>query len=179
MAVVGAVSRPGLVSQTVRNSTILDAISAVGGLTAQAGSRIYLIPAENRGRPESQGAELAMRAMAFHRHRERPCSGRELIEAIAHDPHLDLLELAACASVASLAAFTTALLQRPTAPFHSGRLQISDREPAHLLRAAVLRLETKPSLDRPRLLCLGQRLQSLRRVSVLGFHGRRLQFRSG
>src|SRR3954464_15958141 len=37
--------------------------------------------------------------------------------------HLDLLELAACASVASLAAFTTALLQRPTAPFHSGRLR--------------------------------------------------------
>jgi len=61
VAVVGAVSRPGLVSQTFRNSTILDAISAVGGLTAQAGSRIYLIPAENRGRPESQGAELAMR----------------------------------------------------------------------------------------------------------------------
>ena len=61
VAVVGSVARPGLVSQTARNSTVLDAIAAAGGLTAQAGSRIYLIPAENRVNPESQPAPLAFR----------------------------------------------------------------------------------------------------------------------
>ena len=61
------------------------------------------------------------------------------------------------------------------------RSHVSEFEPetAHLFRAVVLRLETKSNLDRPRLLCLDQRLQSLRRVSVLGFHGGRFQFRSG
>ena len=46
--VVGAVQHPGLVSLTQRNATILDALSAAGGMTPEASGRIYLIPAEVR-----------------------------------------------------------------------------------------------------------------------------------
>jgi polysaccharide export outer membrane protein len=48
VAVEGAVQTPGLVSQTVRNATVRDVLSAAGGTTPVAGSRIYLIPAETR-----------------------------------------------------------------------------------------------------------------------------------
>lgn len=48
VAVEGAVSKPGLVSQTVRNATVRDVLSAAGGTTVEAGSRLYLIPAETR-----------------------------------------------------------------------------------------------------------------------------------
>ncbi len=48
VAVEGAVQRPGLVSQTVRNATVRDVLSAAGGTTPEAGSRLYLIPAETR-----------------------------------------------------------------------------------------------------------------------------------
>jgi len=61
VAVVGAVQKPGLVSQTGRTSTVLDALSAAGGMTADAGSRIYLIPGEDRAHPETQGIALALR----------------------------------------------------------------------------------------------------------------------
>ncbi|MCC6763172.1 MAG: polysaccharide biosynthesis/export family protein [Deltaproteobacteria bacterium] len=49
VAVVGAVQRPGLVAQTNQTATVLDVIAAAGGKTADATSRIYLIPAETRG----------------------------------------------------------------------------------------------------------------------------------
>jgi polysaccharide export outer membrane protein len=48
VAVEGAVQKPGLVSQTVRNATVRDVLSAAGGTTIEAGSRLYLIPAETR-----------------------------------------------------------------------------------------------------------------------------------
>lgn len=60
VAVVGAVQRPGLVSQTAGSSTVLDALSSAGGMTADAGSKIYLIPAESRVDPQT--AQLAMAA---------------------------------------------------------------------------------------------------------------------
>lgn len=60
IAVVGAVQRPGLVSQTAGTSTVLDALSSAGGVTSDAGSRIFLIPAESRGDPKA--AALAMAA---------------------------------------------------------------------------------------------------------------------
>jgi polysaccharide export outer membrane protein len=60
IAVVGAVQRPGLVSQTAGTSTVLDALSAAGGITGDAGSRIFLIPAESRSDPRT--ASLAMAA---------------------------------------------------------------------------------------------------------------------
>jgi polysaccharide export outer membrane protein len=46
VAVEGAVNRPGLVSQTVPNATVRDVISAAGGPTPEAGTRIFLIPAD-------------------------------------------------------------------------------------------------------------------------------------
>lgn len=48
VAVEGAVQTPGLVSQTVRNATVRDVLSAAGGTTPTAGSRLFLIPAETR-----------------------------------------------------------------------------------------------------------------------------------
>lgn len=48
IAVMGAVQRPGLVSETGDHTSVLDAISAAGGMTADAGSRLYLIPVESR-----------------------------------------------------------------------------------------------------------------------------------
>jgi polysaccharide export outer membrane protein len=48
IAVMGAVQRPGLISDTGNHTSVLDAISAAGGMTADAGSRLYLIPAESR-----------------------------------------------------------------------------------------------------------------------------------
>jgi polysaccharide export outer membrane protein len=59
VAVVGAVQRPGLVSQTAATSTVLDAIAAAGGMTAEAGSRIYLIAAESRINPQSEMLAIA------------------------------------------------------------------------------------------------------------------------
>jgi len=59
VAVVGAVQRPGLVNQTTRNATVLDALSAAGGMASDAGSRIYLIPAETRAEPETEMLALA------------------------------------------------------------------------------------------------------------------------
>jgi len=53
VAVMGAVQRPGLVSQTDTHGSVLDAISAAGGLTADAGTRIYLLPSENRKNPNA------------------------------------------------------------------------------------------------------------------------------
>jgi polysaccharide export outer membrane protein len=48
IAVMGAVQRPGLISETGNHTSVLDAISAAGGMTPEAGSRLYLIPAESR-----------------------------------------------------------------------------------------------------------------------------------
>jgi polysaccharide export outer membrane protein len=48
VGVVGAVQRPGLVSLTARRATVLDALSAAGGMTPEAGGRIYLVPGESR-----------------------------------------------------------------------------------------------------------------------------------
>jgi polysaccharide export outer membrane protein len=54
VAVVGAVQKPGLVSQMIRGNTVLDALTAAGGPTIEAGNRIYFIPAENRTHPGVQ-----------------------------------------------------------------------------------------------------------------------------
>lgn len=48
VAVEGAVHRPGNVGQTTRNATVSDTLSAAGGPTPDAGSRIILIPVESR-----------------------------------------------------------------------------------------------------------------------------------
>jgi len=48
VAVIGAVSNPGLVTLTSGNSSVLDAISAAGGMTQNSAGRIYLIPGEGR-----------------------------------------------------------------------------------------------------------------------------------
>jgi len=55
VAVLGAVHRPGLVSAMARNSTVLDTISAAGGLTQEAGTRIFFMPAESRQQALAQG----------------------------------------------------------------------------------------------------------------------------
>jgi protein involved in polysaccharide export with SLBB domain len=52
--VVGAVQRPGLVSLTSRSATVLDALSAAGGMMPDAGGRVYLVPAESRA-PATDG----------------------------------------------------------------------------------------------------------------------------
>jgi len=52
VAVVGAVQRPGLVTLTGQHSSVLDAISAAGGMTSTAAGRIYLIPGEGRARAD-------------------------------------------------------------------------------------------------------------------------------
>ena len=52
VAVIGAVEHPGLVTLTSPNSTVLDAISAAGGMTAGSAGRIYLIPGEGRAHAE-------------------------------------------------------------------------------------------------------------------------------
>jgi polysaccharide export outer membrane protein len=61
IAVVGAVQRPGLVAETGKGMTVLDAISAAGGMTLEAAGRIYLIPAESRTPENAQAVALAMR----------------------------------------------------------------------------------------------------------------------
>jgi polysaccharide export outer membrane protein len=48
VGVMGAVQRPGLVSLTAGHTSVLDALSAAGGMTPDAGGRIYLIPAGSR-----------------------------------------------------------------------------------------------------------------------------------
>ena len=60
VSVLGAVQRPGPISQTARNTTIREALSAAGGTTAEAGSRYYLLPAEHRGRDGAQATETAL-----------------------------------------------------------------------------------------------------------------------
>ena len=52
VAVIGAVEHPGLVTLTSPNSTVLDAISAAGGMKAGSAGRIYLIPGEGREHAE-------------------------------------------------------------------------------------------------------------------------------
>lgn len=61
VAVLGAVMRPGLVSQSGDSSTVRDAISSAGGMTTDAGSRIYLIPAEARGTGDVQTVAAGLR----------------------------------------------------------------------------------------------------------------------
>ena len=60
VAVLGAVLKPGLVSQRNRNSTVLDTISAAGGMTAEAGSRIFFMPVENRAHADAQVITAAL-----------------------------------------------------------------------------------------------------------------------
>ncbi len=60
VSVLGAVQRPGPISQTARNTTIREALSAAGGATAEAGSRYYLLPAEGRGSERAQATETAL-----------------------------------------------------------------------------------------------------------------------
>jgi polysaccharide biosynthesis/export protein len=55
VVVVGAVQRPGLVPVTTRDASVFDALSAAGGTTAEAGSRIYLVPSESRASPGDRG----------------------------------------------------------------------------------------------------------------------------
>ncbi len=71
VAVVGAVQRPGLVAQTKRDATVLDAIAAAGGKTVDAANRIYLIPAETRG--ATTGATVADLTAASAPCGETPC----------------------------------------------------------------------------------------------------------
>jgi protein involved in polysaccharide export with SLBB domain len=61
VGVVGAVQHPGLVSLTVQHSTVLDALSAAGGMMPDATGRVYLIPAESRPRATPEPVQLAMR----------------------------------------------------------------------------------------------------------------------
>jgi polysaccharide export outer membrane protein len=58
VAVIGAVQKPGLIAQSEGRSTVLDAIAAAGGMTAEAGSRVYLIPAD--GQTQGAGQRIAM-----------------------------------------------------------------------------------------------------------------------
>jgi len=48
VVVVGAVEKPGLITLVDRDSTVLDAIAASGGMTEAAAGRIYVIPGEER-----------------------------------------------------------------------------------------------------------------------------------
>jgi polysaccharide export outer membrane protein len=48
VAVLGAVNRPGMISQTSKSATVSDLLSAAGGPTPEAGSRIVLLPVEVR-----------------------------------------------------------------------------------------------------------------------------------
>jgi len=48
VAVLGAVNRPGMISQTTKSATVSDLLSAAGGPTPEAGSRIVLVPVETR-----------------------------------------------------------------------------------------------------------------------------------
>ena len=65
VAVEGAVQKPGLVSQTVRNATVRDVLSAAGGTMPTAGSRIYLIPAETRVYAEARSESNAATDVSF------------------------------------------------------------------------------------------------------------------
>jgi polysaccharide biosynthesis/export protein len=60
VAVLGAVLKPGMVSHTTRNATVLDTISAAGGMTPEAGSRIFFMPVENRGQADPQAIATAL-----------------------------------------------------------------------------------------------------------------------
>jgi polysaccharide export outer membrane protein len=59
VGVVGAVQRPGPVSLSASHATVLDALSAAGGMSPLAGGRIYLIPTERRP-PSEASAEPAV-----------------------------------------------------------------------------------------------------------------------
>jgi polysaccharide export outer membrane protein len=61
VAVIGAVQKPGLIAQTEGRSTVLDAIAAAGGMTAEAGSRVYLIPADGQSPGAGQRIALALK----------------------------------------------------------------------------------------------------------------------
>ena len=78
VAVVGAVSKPGLVTLTSQESSVLDALSAAGGVTAGHSGRIYLIPGEGRAR-------IDMNALADQLNRDK---------ALAQDAHLTPAQLA-------------------------------------------------------------------------------------
>jgi polysaccharide export outer membrane protein len=54
VAVQGAVQKPGLVPQMQRTATVRDALAAAGGMTAEAGSRVYLIPGDHRSKTDGQ-----------------------------------------------------------------------------------------------------------------------------
>jgi polysaccharide biosynthesis/export protein len=60
VSVLGAVQRPGPVSQIARNTTVREALSSAGGTTAEAGTRYYLLPAENRALNDAQAAERSI-----------------------------------------------------------------------------------------------------------------------
>jgi polysaccharide export outer membrane protein len=60
VSVLGAVQRPGPISQTSRNTTVREALSAAGGTTAEAGSRYYLLPAEHRANADAQAVETTL-----------------------------------------------------------------------------------------------------------------------
>lgn len=61
IAVMGAVQRPGLVAETGKGMTVLDAISSAGGMTIEAAGRVYLIPAESRTPQNAQALAVALR----------------------------------------------------------------------------------------------------------------------
>lgn len=60
IAVLGAILKPGVVSHTTRNATVLDTISAAGGMTPEAGSRIFFMPVENRGHADPAAVATAL-----------------------------------------------------------------------------------------------------------------------
>jgi polysaccharide export outer membrane protein len=55
VAIIGSVARPGVI-QVTRPTTLLEALSSVGGLTADAGSSITLTRSGARALPPSSGA---------------------------------------------------------------------------------------------------------------------------
>jgi polysaccharide export outer membrane protein len=60
VVVVGAVQKPGLITLVDRDSTVLDAIAASGGMTDGAAGRIYLLPGEERNTIDIDQLALAL-----------------------------------------------------------------------------------------------------------------------
>jgi len=59
VAVIGSVKTPRLVTLSTPNETILDAISAAGGLTEAAGDKVFLIPAKKSDNPGPDLSQVA------------------------------------------------------------------------------------------------------------------------
>jgi polysaccharide biosynthesis/export protein len=64
VAVIGAVTKPGLYSPSSEKDTILDMVTMAGGMTPEAAARVLLIPAERAG-PEAQQEVVAALPVQF------------------------------------------------------------------------------------------------------------------